>query len=448
MGSGRSSTGIASTTSLVSFDGRERVHARLASPDRLSELERLINEASPLSVRGSGLSYANASAAQDGLSISTKNFDRILDFDADAATVRVEPGLTMGALLRFVVDRELYFPVLPGHPHISVGGCVAFNTHGKTQHDVGQFSDHVAGLTLLHPDHGEIRCEPDDDMAFDLTLGGMGLTGLISEVTLRLQPLAGRSIRRRIRQVTDFGEAVETMEAHDAPGSQLYSWNDATRRSSSFGRGFVFEETFVDDEASPRSSYNSLRSEARGRFVPVPLWNRLSTGLINRVWAAWNRRRDDLNLPVIDAAFPVNGREGYFHLFGRRGFHEYQLIVPRDAWSEAVDRVHRLIERTGACVTLSSLKLFRGTRHLLWFRGDGVCLTLDGPATDSTRRLFQGLDDLAITLGAPVNLAKDSRIEASAVSQIFPGYQEFRERLADFDPQRRFDSALRRRIDV
>ena len=437
------------TTLLASFDGTERCTTRLEEPDRDRALRRLLVQPGPLSIRGSGLSYSNASAIDGGTTISTRFFDRILDFDPNGATIRVEAGLTIGALLRFVVERGLFFPVLPGHPQITVGGCAAFNTHGKTQHDVGHFSDHVAGLTLVHPDHDDIECGPDQFAdIFLLTLGGMGLTGWIADVTLRLQPLPGKSIRRRIRPVRNFHDAVVTMESLGSSGAQLYSWNDANRRGRGFGRGVICEETFRSGDNEATARYRTLRPERRGRLVPIPIWNRTTTSIANRAWLALYRVRSDVVIPLLDAAFPMNGREGYFHLFGRRGFHEYQIVVPRDAWDDTVERVRRAIERVGACITLSSLKLFRGDRHLLWFRGEGVCVTLDGPATSSTRALFAELNRLAVELGVPVNLAKDSRLRAAAVKQIFAGYENFRTRLAAFDPNRRFDSALRRRIDV
>lgn len=436
-------------TTLVSFDGTERCRADVVEPTDRDDLTRILSGRDHIAIRGSGLSYCQAGAAEGTTSVSTRGFDRILDLDRAAGTVRVEAGITIGALLRHVVAHDRWFPVLPGHPEISVGGCAAFNTHGKTQHDIGQFSDHIAALTLLHPDHGEITCGPETDAdLFFLTVGGMGLTGWILDLTLRLQELPAPMIRRTAHRADDFVEAVEIMEERDREGVHLYSWNDGNRRGRGFGRGVVYEESFVAGDRPARSRYRTLRPESRGRLVPIPAWNRVTTSAVNRAFATLERRRPDRVLPALDAAFPINGKEGYFHAFGRRGLYEYQLIVPRPVWAATVERVRAMISSTGACVTLASLKLFRGEPRHLWFRGDGICLTLDGPATAPTRRLFAQLDELAVELGAPVNLAKDSRLGASAVARIFPGYEQFRDRLHDFDPARRIDSSLRRRIGV
>jgi decaprenylphospho-beta-D-ribofuranose 2-oxidase len=151
---------------------------------------------------------------------------------------------------------------------------------------------------------------------------------------------------------------------------------------------------------------------------------------------------------VHDAAFPINGIEAYFAAFGRRGFHEYQLVISHDAWSDAVIDLERVIARGGVPVTLGSLKLFSGPPRLLWFRGEGVCVTIDAASGPATRALFATLDDLAVDYGAVVNVAKDSRLTASTVAKLFPEYDELRSRLEAFDPARRFDTALRRRLEL
>ncbi len=450
-GPGSGSTGDMAAT-LVSFDGTEHCWTRLVVPTRRRMLEHLLEEPGPVAIRGSGLSYPNAATIDGGTTVSTSAFDRFLEFDPVQGTVRVEAGVTVGALLRFVVERGYWFPVLPGHPQISVGGLVACNAHGKTQHDIGNMFDHVVGLTLVHPDHGLIECDSMNAVdVLDLTVGGLGLTGWIADVTLRLTPLAGHAICQRVHRVRDYEEAVSVMRSLDRPGTSIYSWNDANRSGRGFGRGVVFEETFTtagNDAIGDPSRYRSLTADRRGVLVPVPVWGRFTTSVANRAYRLLNSLQAERTFPTLDAAFPMNGREGYFHLFGRLGFREYQLILPADGFTEATGRVRAAIERTGACVTLSSLKLFAGDTHLLWFRGDGVCLTVDGPATPATEQLFSELDRLAVDYLAPVNLAKDSRLSRDTVAAVFPEYEVFRERLRNFDPDRRFRTDLSRRIDV
>jgi decaprenylphospho-beta-D-ribofuranose 2-oxidase len=435
---------------LVSFDGTEACRAALVRPDHYRDLRAVLEGPGPFAARGAGLSYCQASAGDGVTTISTRSFNRFLAFDAARMQVSVEPGLSVGELVRFAVGRGGWFPVLPGHPAITVGGCVAFNVHGKSQHDVGCFSDHVVSLTLLHPDHGELVCGPSDNAGiFELTLGGMGLTGYIASITLQLQPLPGQGIRRTAHPVRNLAEAVELMRSLAAGGEgpgTLYSWNDLNQRGARFGRGIVHAESFEPVAPSSRARYRRLApSPRRG---PQVARTRAVTGVLSVGYTARERTTGGRVRSVEDAAFPINGNEAYYRLFGRRGFREYQVVIPTDAWPAASREVQRVVADADLPVTLGSLKLFRGAPRLLWFQTDGVCLALDVAAGDRGERLFAELDRVALDHGGLVNLSKDSRLAGSTVRALYPGFGEFCRRLSDHDPGRRFDSMLRRRIDA
>jgi decaprenylphospho-beta-D-ribofuranose 2-oxidase len=435
------------TLELMSFDGTEMCRGSLVAPDRYRDLRALLAGGGPYAVRGAGLSYCQASAADGVTTISTRSFKRFLAFDPVRLHVTVESGVTVGELLRFAVANSAYLPVLPGHPAITVGGCVGFNVHGKSQHDVGCFSDHVASLTLLHPDHGELVCSlHDNPETFELTLGGMGLTGYVATVTLQLQRLAGRSIRRVAHRVGALTEAAELMRSLAESGGTLYSWHDLNLGRGRFGRGLVYVESFDDAAPASRVSYRAL-APGRRRGPPFA-GTRAVTRMVNAGYATRERLRPHRVRSVEDAAFPINGNEAYYRLFGRRGFHEYQVLLPTDAWPAAAREVQRLVAAADVPVTLGSLKLFRGEPRLLWFRDEGVCLAIDVPAGERARGLFAQLDRMALEHGALVNLSKDSRVGATTVRSLYSGYDAFRERLNDYDPKRRFDSMLRRRLDV
>jgi decaprenylphospho-beta-D-ribofuranose 2-oxidase len=208
----------------------------------------------------------------------------------------------------------------------------------------------------------------------------------------------------------------------------------------------VYVEAYEESRRPDRVRYRRLEPGPRGRLRLGG--SRLVTEAVNLGYRARDRWGRGAVRSVEDAAFPINGNEVYYRLFGRRGFREYQMVVPTAAWPAAVGEVERAVRESGVPVTLGSLKLFAGRPRLLWFRADGVCLTIDAADGERSRRLFARLDALAREHGALVNLSKDSRVGAETVRAVYPGYDEFRRRLHDFDPERRFDSMLRRRIGV
>lgn len=437
-------------TTLSSFDGTETAAGELVWPAHPRELADALSSSQPVIPRGSGLSYCNASAGAGVRSVSSAGLDRVLDLDVEAGAVVVEPGVSVGELATVAIAHGWLPPVLPGHPAITVGGCVGFNVHGKSQCHGGNFLECVEELRLLHPDHGEVECSRSKEHELlELTVGGLGLTGFVTRVKLRLQPLASNGLRRRRLAARNLVEAVEIMESHRDGASALYSWHDLNRSGDAFGRGTVYVERF---EGKTRSTgggaYGGLSAERRTR-PSLPLLRPWNARAFTRAFGILESLRPASEaLSLARGLFPIHGREIYFRLFGRRGFREYQMLLPRSSWTFAVEALERLLALHAVPTTLGSLKLFAGETTLLNFCGSGVCLTLDVPATQASLPLFAALDELVVELGGIVNLSKDGRIDEALVRRVFPEYEVFRERLHRFDPRRRFDSSLRRRIGV
>jgi decaprenylphospho-beta-D-ribofuranose 2-oxidase len=435
-------------TRLASFDGTETVEAELLRPDRYRHLFAALRANGAAIARGAGLTYCGASAGPGVRSISSLRFSRILGFDAEGGRILVEPGLDLGALYRFTVPRGWILPVLPGHPSITVGGCIGCNVHGKNHARDGNFQSAVDSLTLFHPDHGELRCSRTESPdLFDLTVGGFGLTGFVTAASLKLHKLAGSAVHLRKQRVADLIEAVQLLEAQQ-DADLLYSWHDFNRRGEGFGAGYVYAGRVIDQALADEFRPRRLTPEGRaGWGVGGPA--RWTTWMAAKAYG-WSQqlRRDEQLLPLAAATFPINGKEVYFRLYGRAGFREYQVLIPRARWAEAAEGLAGILRHHSIPIGLASLKLFRGSARLLHFDGSGVCLALDAPALAGTAALFADLDALTLAVGGTVNLSKDSRLSAAFVSRVYPEYDRFRAGLAAFDPRRRFDSALRRRLDV
>jgi decaprenylphospho-beta-D-ribofuranose 2-oxidase len=346
------------------------------------------------------------------------------------------------------VPRGWILPVMPGSPSITVGGCIAPNIHGKNQYKDGNFRAITDELRLFHPDHGELVCSPRERPdVFDLTVGGYGLTGFILSARLRLQRLEHSAFRLRRLKVGSLSEAAEIMRDLAAKVQVLYSWHDLN--GSQFGSGFVYAgDPIPGSNDNQELRYQELDAESRASWK-LPMFTRLTTRFSLASYALsqrWAGEEETVALP--QAFFPPVGKEFYFKLFGRPGLREYQALVPHDQWPKAVEQLKQLVAGHNVPITLASLKIFRGCGGLINFERDGVCLTLDAPEGRNTRELFAALDRWTEDAGAIVNISKDSRLQGSFLRRIFPEFDNFRQQLAVFDPKRRFDSALRKRLDV
>lgn len=435
------------TLTLKSFDGTEQARGELLTPDRYRHLFAALRAEGPSIARGAGLSYCSAAAGDSVRAVSSLSFNRLLDFDADAGLATVEAGMRLGDLFRFTTPRGWLLPVMPGHPSITIGGCIGFNVHGKNQYREGCFSGSVESLTLFHPDHGELRCSAmENEPLFRLTMGGFGTTGFVLSARLRLERLESRALRVRRIAVGGLQEAVVTMRARAAEARSLYSWHDLN--GSRPGAGFVYAGVPVDGPDMGRLEFPELAAQRRGRCLPCA-FNAVTTRPLLGAYAFSQRMApEEKTVALAEAVFPVLGKEFYFHLFGRRGLREYQFLVPDENWDAARNSVEAAVRKRRVPITLASLKLFRGRSSLLNFDGEGICLAINVPDGEAGRALFADFDEIVAGAEGIVNVSKDSRISAATAKRLFPEYESFRSRLTAFDPKRRFDSVLRRRLGV
>lgn len=436
------------TSTLTTFDGTWHETCSVARPEKIRELREILQVGNtPLIARGAGLSYSPASFGSESVVIEMHLFDRILALDYERLRVTVEPGISVGKLSEFLLREGMLLPVVPGYPAITVGGCVACDVHGKSQFHSGNFGDKVLSLRLEHPALGVVDCSRETNAElFHLTIGGLGLTGLITRVEIQLLRRPGTQLHVESIPVANLHQAADVLEASAAAFDGVYSWHNCNTRMDGFGQGLVFREKYVDGPPVPPSEPVGRMSV--WRRAPFSLWKGPFTSLALWGYKTMAQRNASRVLPVRRGLFPIEGLEFYYAAFGRVGFREYQVIVPRHRWDAYVEEFRKILDAAQLPVTLASLKLFRGAPRRVSFVGEGICLALDVPESQRARQLFVALDELSVRHSAPVNLAKDGRVPPAVCAKVFSGYGAFCEALKHFDSSRRFRSALRSQLNA
>lgn len=436
-------------TRLTTFDRGFSADAEVRRPDRYRALEAGAWPAGRIA-RGGGYSYCAASFGAGGAVIDMTCFNRVLRFEPAAREIEVEAGMTLGDLLTLTAPAQLWLPVQPGYPDITIGGCIAANVHGKNPARAGTFRHSIVNLTLVHPERGSITVDAaSNPLLFDLTCGGFGLTGVIMAATLRLEPLPGSRLSMRRTMLGSLADGLASIRTQSSEHAFAYTWHDAAP-SRRFGRGVAYHGTFINGTArmaDVRRPYR--RINPNGRRMPVSGWNRWTNRLFNWGHRTLERVKPEVNeLTLFDSLFPFARRPGIFLMFGNPGFVEYQAIVPDDRVESYLSSIEHLFRDRSLPSVLVSMKQFRGTRRWLRFEGDGVCVTLYLARTAAAVESLPALDRLALETGSVVNIMKDSRLPASAVRAMFPEYDAFREELRRNDPQRLFRSDLSERLGL
>lgn len=394
---------------------------------------------------GNGRSYGDSCLNDGGTLLHTAGMDRYIAFDATTGILECEAGLQLADIIERVLPQGWFLPVTPGTKYVTVGGAIANDVHGKNHHHAGSFGAHVLALELLRSDGSRRLCSPGDHPAwFAATVGGLGLTGLITRARLQLRPIPGPWLETTTRR---FGNLAEFFAVSDASASDEYTvaWVDCLAKGKNLGRGVFSSGNHVAGEnvdALPRRHRLSVPFTP-----PVPLVNTLSLKLFNALYfqrasSAPNRRRSHFERFF----FPLDTIGDWNRMYGKKGFLQYQCVVPPTAAQAAVAEILTRVAADGTGSFLAVLKNF-GTRPspgMLSFPRPGTTLALDFPNRgERTLRLLSELDRVVIAAGGAVYPAKDARMSAEMFAVSFPRVQEF---LPYVDPH--FSSGLWRRVMV
>jgi decaprenylphospho-beta-D-ribofuranose 2-oxidase len=428
--------------------GRSSVAESAATrPERFSEAVADFNAAGGargICLYGAGRSYGDCALNSGGSALLTSRLDRILSFDEETGEVAVEPGVDFRRLLDVFLPRGWLVPVTPGTGFATIGGAVANDVHGKNHEHDGSFGQHVSALDLLLPDGTQRTVTPADTDLFRATVGGIGLTGFMTRIVFRMRRVPGGQALVREQRVGDLDAFLAAMEGAGAPYS--VGWIDGTGTGARLGRGIL--ETA---EPGPGGYGQSLE---RRRAVPVDFpgfaLNPLSIAAFNEVYF----RRVPAAGRVAprgwrDFLYPLDAIEGWNRIYGKRGFVQFQCVVPFATGAVALRRLLEIISASHRASFLAVLKrMGTGRAGLLSFPMPGYTLALDFPRGPGIADLYARLCAVCLEAGGRVYLAKDALLEAGTFRAMYPELDRFEAVLGSIDPGGRMQNDMARRLNI
>jgi decaprenylphospho-beta-D-ribofuranose 2-oxidase len=439
--------------------GWGRTSPTLATVHRPRDLDHIVSRvtaagARGVIARGLGRSYGDAAQNAGGDVLSSSNLDAVLAVDVEKGTVTVESGVSLDTLLRVLLPMGWIPMVIPGTSYVSVGGAIASDIHGKFRH--GSFADYVDRMRVVTPDRGIVSLEPGADAnLFWATSGGMGLTGVIADATLRLHPVETSRLVCDTERTHDVDDCMARMLDGDRDYRYSVAWIDCLATGTHLGRAVLTRGNHAALDDLPRSERATARAYTPRTLLGAPPW--LPNGLVNPLTArafneVWFRKAPRTARRHIEGVkpffFPLDGVRDWNRMYGSRGFVQYQFVVPNGA--EQV--VRTALERFSATRTptfLAVLKRFEhDSRSLIGFPMSGWTLALDIPTSPALAPLLDGLDELVVEAGGRIYLTKDARLKPDLLAAMYPRLDEWRETRAALDRRNRLRSDMDRRLDL
>lgn len=374
---------------------------------------------------GNGRSYGDSCLASSDQVLTLRGLDRLIEADWATGVIEVEAGMTLAELLALAIPQGWFLPVTPGTQFATVGGAIANDVHGKNHHRRGTFGHHLISFSLLR--HGEqlFHCSPSEQAElFAATIGGLGLTGIICAARIRLIPIRASQINTQTVRFGGLDEFFSLSEALDNQHEYAVAWVDCLARGAQRGRGVYI----VGDHAAYGSLEVSGRPKLRIPFAPpVSLVNRYSLKPFNSLyWHAHPKTLTQGRSHYEPFFYPLDRLLHWNRIYGRRGFQQYQCVIPEHSARDALGKV---LEQIAAAAQGSFLAVLKRCGHLrspglLSFPMPGVSLALDFPQSAAlVERLFPRLDALVREAGGRLYPAKDAHMSGADFRYAYPAWE-------------------------
>lgn len=431
-------------------------NGRLYRPRSEAELLEFLrsDHTGTLVPRGLGRSYGDASLNRGGTSVDLTGLDRVHDLSTPTGIVDCDGGTSLDALVRLALPRGYFLEVTPGTRFVTVGGAIASDVHGKNHHRVGSFSAQVLDFRMVTSAGVSLRCSREENPdVFWATVGGMGLTGFITRVRLRLHKIESAYVVVRYERTANLEGTLEGLARGDREYEFTLAWLDLAARGAQVGRSLLMFGRYATASEVPNAWDPFEMRPGRGLSVPfaVPAapHRPLTIGAFNALYLAAHRHGSEQLQGFGGFFHPLDALGNWNRLFGRSGFIECQFVVPNDAALEVLRRAARSIAGLGRAPFLGVLKRFgEPSGGLLSFPRPGTTASLDLPVDARLPAIVRELEAILLEHGGRVYLAKDAVQSPKLFAQGYPRLGEFRRLKQRLDPQARLSSSMARRLGI
>ena len=427
-------------------------------PEAVSELGALVRGDAPRTLisRGLGRSYGDAALNEQQGVILHERLNRILDFDAETGTLHCEAGVSLAEVIDLFLPHGFFPAITPGTKNISLGGAIAADVHGKNHHRDGTISSQIVDFRLLTGTDEVLTCSRSENAdVFWATLGGMGLTGCVLDLRLKLRKVESAYLLQDTLRTRNLDETLEQIIHHDREYEYAVAWIDCITGRRSLGRSVLLRArpAAIGDlpsslQASPYHTHRPLPLSVPFE-LPGFLLNSLSIRAVNQVYYTKHRTGRRL-IDCYRYFYPLDSVGHWNRVYGRRGVLQCQLVLPLETCRQGILEVMNKVTSSG-CASFVAVLKSTGPRNdgPLSFPLEGASLAMDFPNRGPMLvKLLRELDEIVLRQGGRTYLAKDSTLEAGVFREMYPEHVDFLDVKARVDPETRFSSSLARRLGL
>lgn len=375
---------------------------------------------------GNGRSYGDICLNEGGTLVDTKKYSKILNFNEVDGVITCESGITFDEILNFISKKNWFLPVVPGTRYITLGGAIANDIHGKNHHNAGSFGNYVNKFELLRSNNEKYICsENENSDYFYATIGGMGLTGIITWAEIKLKKINSEFLKTQTLRFNSLDEYIDLNVDLEKKWDYTVAWFDLSLSKKDI-RGVFHSGNHLE---------NNIEKKHRNLSVAVPftppisLVNNFTSSIINEAYYRINKEEKDKIQHYKPFFFPLDGIKSWNRVYGTKGFFQYQFVVPPGESKKALSKVFDAIRLSNQKPFLGVLKTFGSMppKGLMSFPREGTTLAIDFPNKGKkTINLFDQLDEIVISHKGSIYPAKDSRMSKNVFESSFENKNNFK----------------------
>ena len=406
--------------------------------------------------RGLGRSYGDASLPQeDFISLNTGRLDHFIHFDKENHILEAEAGVSFEQILEYFIPKGYFLPVTPGTKYVTLGGAIASNVHGKNHHHCGSIENFIIEFDILTP-IGAFTCSPtQNEELFRATISGYGLTGLITKAKLKLTPIESSFFHTKKIAARNLEEIFKLFSQYDDEYEYSVAWMDTLASGADLGRSILMlgrhttlEELTAKERKNPLQVVDKFKINFP-TYLPSAVLNRLFlTGFNSFLYYFYHLQQGEKFELYEPFFYPLDMMTNWNRMYGRKGFLQYQCVIPDPNGEEGVRAALEFLSSQGMGSFLSVLKRCGDDYAMIPFAKKGYTLALDIPLRSHTLKALDELDKIVMNFNGRVYLSKDARLSPETFRIMYPEYQKWLDVIKKYNPNKKVWSLMAQRLEL
>jgi decaprenylphospho-beta-D-ribofuranose 2-oxidase len=420
-------------------------------PEKTSDLDKILNssEFDTYISRGLGRSYGDTALNnQSGVILNLKQ-NRFLGFDPETCILECEAGVSLEEIIEFFLPKGYFLPVTPGTKYVTLAGAIANDVHGKNHHRDGCISEHIVEFKLYIASGEILTCSRNENNElFWATVGGIGLTGVIVSIKIKLIKVKSSQIEVDYKKARNIEEAFELFETTDQDYQYSVAWIDCVSKGKNLGRSVLM----LGNHSTNDEKLEVTKKRKINMAVDLPSFalNHVTVKSFNELYYQSYRDNSKKLVDYDSFFYPLDSILNWNRMYGKRGFIQYQFVLPPETSKKGLRHILEKLSNSKRSSFLAVLKSFKQSNNgLLSFPTKGYTLALDIPIKNESLFSFvKELDQLVLSYGGRIYLAKDAEMDSKVFEQMYPTLDKFKKIKKEVDPTNIFSSSMSRRLGI